>query len=80
MPRVTAECDSMCREQVALTSGAVRKGLLEEGEGSEYPGEGDMVCLFSLTASEGLLLQVPQSLAPQFSFLFIKGTREDKAF
>ena len=32
-----------CREQVALSSGAVRKGVLEEGQGSESPKEGDMV-------------------------------------
>ena len=28
---------------MALSSGAIRKGLIEQGQGSEFPADGDMV-------------------------------------
>ena len=35
--------DATRREQMDLSTGAVRKGLLEQGQGSESPAEGDLV-------------------------------------
>ena len=46
--------DATRREQMDLSSGAVRKGLLEQGQGSESPAEGDLVSVKSLHAGPHL--------------------------